>query len=192
MARWLMGTTVVLFTSCMASQALDRPGDRYGPSEGDVSVSVGGTVSSTTTDPDSGGGGSTTTNRYDGQLGVGLLVNDWFEVGGQLVGGVLDPEGGQEVVNLGAFPYVRGNLRVGQQLWLYLGPHAGYLYFDGAGIDGEGALSVGGHGGAKLWFAPNAALFIEPRYTYTTLDNVGGVDLNVHEIQAIVGLSISF
>ncbi len=157
--------------------------DRYGPAGGESLLSLGVTLQSRETEPDVGE--DTTDSTLFGQVGFGYFLADEHEIGAQFLGVLNSPDEGDDVVFLAISPYYNYNFRANPRTWWYVGPHVGLAFIDFGG-ESESELAYGVHVGMRQWISPDAAFFVEPRYTITEF---GDTDITTFDI--LLGLDVA-
>lgn len=163
----------------------------YGPGVGESLLQVGGQLSRRSESQE--GGETTDSTEVQVQAGVGYFVNEWLEAGGQVLA-TYDLSDDSDFGMLALAPYVNGNLKASQRVWLYAGPHAGltYLSIKGTGFsESMVEFEYGVHGGARFWITPRSSLFGELRYSATSYE-VNDAETDIDTVSVLFGFNVVF
>ncbi len=155
----------------------------FGPTGGENLFSIGGSISSQTIDV-GGTVGDSTTSTINLQGSVGHFLTDVHEVGVQLFESYSSPDTGSDSITTSLGGYYNYNFRSNPRTWFYAGPHLGFLMIDSGGTD-DTNIAYGIHGGVRHWLSQGAALYAEPRLTWSEFD---GFDVMTAEI--VFGYSV--
>lgn len=171
-------------TAVDAAPRQDVASDKYGPEPGESLLQFGGALTSQSQTP----GGDSTSIALQG--GIGWFQNEWLEIGGQVLGNLTLPDAGSDSVLVSVAPYLNGNYKLNERLWLYAGPHLGLAYLDFSN-DSAVAIEYGLHGGTRYWLDPRTSVFGELRYTHAQFD-ISPINIDSDTFQVLFGFSVVF
>lgn len=157
--------------------------DKYGPEAGESLLQFGGAVTQQVQVP----GSDSTSILLQG--GIGWFQSDWLEIGGQVLGNV-SMQSGPDLALVSISPYVNGNYKLNERVWLYAGPHLGLAYLSFSS-DSATSIEYGLHGGTRYWLDPRTSVFGELRYTHSSF-SIAGFDLDSDVTQLLFGFSVVF
>ena len=158
----------------------------YGASEGEMLL--GFDASYRYTHSDAVSGAADETESFTGRANLGWFLRREHELGFEIAPSFIRNELGGDSLDLYLGGYYNYNWWTSPHTTLYAGPQLGVLRTDPSGGDSETAFSWGLHVGARYWIDPRVSFDVEPRVSFTALDDALGGDTAVFDV--LFGLSV--
>jgi hypothetical protein len=134
------------------------------------------------------GSGADETESFVANGSLSWFLQREHEFGFELSPSFIRSELGGDSLDLYAGGFYNYNWWTSPQTTIYAGPQFGVLSTDTSGSDGDTAFSWGVHAGFRYWIDPSVSIDIEPRVSFTSLDESLGGDQSVFDL--LIGLSV--
>lgn len=122
------------------------------------------------------------TEIFTGRATFGMFLTREHEAGVEITPSYVTTELGGSNFDMYLGGYYSYNIWTSPQSNFYFGPQLGLFYTDPTGASSSTAFSWGAHGGLRYWIDPSVSLNIEPRLTFTYLDEELGGDETVFDL----------